>query len=309
MVARLQRTTVWLLWAVALLWFTTRAADGQWIAAALGALLLLNLQPIALAFEFFVLLPWFNRHDPLPRAGVVRLLRAWWRESLTAHDVFGWQQPFRADRHADGLHAGTSGRRAVVLLHGFFCNRGVWNRWMPALRAAGVPFVAVTLEPPFGRIEEYVAQIDDAITRATQASGRPPLVVAHSMGGIALRAWWREHAASAAARVHHAITIGSPHQGTVTARLARAENARQMRPASALLRALAEHEADGRARHFTCFFGHCDNIVLPASSAALPGADNRHVEGQPHVALIHAPAVWQEVMTRLDVDPATVTSP
>jgi triacylglycerol lipase len=304
MVARLQRTTALLLWAVTLLWFGTQAYEGRWPSAALGALLLFNLQQILLAVEFFVLIPLVNRGDAAPRPTFKQLLRAWWRESLTAHDVFGWQQPFRAYAHKDTIDAAALGRRAVVLVHGFFCNRGVWNRMVPALRAAGVPYIAINMEPPFVGIDSNVAAVDDAIVRATQATGLPPLVVCHSMGGLAVRAWWRAHATSAASRVHSVITIGSPHHGTFTAQLASGDNARQMRQASTWLRALADDEADGRRRHFTCFYSHCDNIAMPASTGALPGADNRHVLGAPHVALAHDPAVWAEVMRR--VKPATL---
>jgi pimeloyl-ACP methyl ester carboxylesterase len=300
-VARMQRTTAVLLWVVALLWFATLAWDGQWLLATVGAAVLLNLQQIVLAVEFFVMLPLANRGDPTPRPGPWQLVRAWWRECVTAHDVFGWQQPFRSALHADTLDGpSANGRRAVVLVHGFMCNRGVWNRDLPALRASGVPHVALTLEPPFGPIDGYAGQIDTAIEHARRCTGLAPLLVCHSMGGLAARAWWQAHAPDAASRVHSVITIGSPHQGTVTANLARADNARQMRRGNPWLQALAQAEAaDGRARHFTCFYSHCDNIVMPASTAMLPGADNRHVSGQPHVALVRDGDVWAEVMRRL----------
>ncbi len=309
MVARLQRTTALLLWSVTLLWFGTQAYEGHWLSATLGALLLFNLQQFLLAVEFFVLLPLVNRGDPAPRASLAQLLRAWWCESLTAHDVFGWQQPFRSRAHSDTLDAARPGERAVVLVHGFLCNRGVWNRWVPGLRAERVPHTAIMMEPPFAGIDHYVQALDLAIERATQATGLPPLVVCHSMGGLAVRAWWRAHAASAASRVHSVITIGSPHQGTFTAQLASGDNARQMRQASAWLRELAEDERDGRRRHFTCFYSHCDNIVMPASTATLPGADNRHVEGVPHVALLYAPEVWAEVLRRVKTDQPLASTP
>jgi triacylglycerol lipase len=299
MVARLQRTTFFLLWTVALLWFGTRAFDGEWLLAIIGALLLLNLQQLLLAIEFFVLIPLVNRGDTAPRPTFVQLLRAWWRESLTAHNVFGWQQPFRSRALDDTIDAATPGQRAVVLVHGFFCNRGVWNRRVPTLQAARVPHIAVLMEPPFVGIDRNVATLDDAIVRATRATGVPPLVVCHSMGGLAMRAWWRAHAASAAERVHGVITIGSPHQGTFTAQLASGDNARQMRRGSAWLRELSDAEGDGRRHHFTCFYSHCDNIAMPASTGALPGADNRHIDGTPHVALAHAPEVWAEIMRRV----------
>lgn len=299
MIARLQRTTVYLLVFVAALWFGTRAWDGQWLVAVVGALLLLNLQPLVLAFEFFVLLPWINRRDATPRPSWRQLVRAWWLESKTAHAVFSWHQPFRASRHPDTLGAAAGGRRAVVLVHGFFCNRGVWNRWVHALRAHDVPFIAVNLEPPFADIDHYAPIIDQAIERAAAASGVPPVIVGHSMGGLAIRAWWRTQGAAAASRVASAITIGSPHQGTFTARFAKADNARQMALASDWLNALAASEGAEQRARFTCFYSHCDNIVMPASTAALPGADNRHLPGQPHVALVYAPEVFAEVLERV----------
>jgi len=306
MIARLQRTTVMLLLAVSLLWFVTRAWDGEWTSAVVGALLLFNMQPLMLAVEFFVLVPLVNRGDAAPKPGFVRLLRAWWRESLTAHAVFGWHQPFRAGKHADSIDAATRGQRAVVLVHGFFCNRGLWNRWIPALRAARVPHLAITMEPPFADIDDYVDLIDAAIDRATASTGVAPLLVGHSMGGLAIRAWWRARRDIAASRVHSVITIGSPHQGTFTARFAKAVNASQMRLASEWLRDLAEQESPQCRSRFTCFYSHCDNIAMPASTGALPGADNRHVTGQPHVSLAFAPEVFAEVLRRVTPGVSTV---
>ncbi len=305
MIARAQRLTVALLLAVSLLWFGTRAADGEWLAAFVGALLLLNLQPLMLAVEFFVLLPWVNRRDPAPRASFQQLLHAWAHETVAAHRVFSWQQPFRSERFADHLAPSTSGMRAVVLVHGFFCNRGIWNTWIPVLQREGVPFIALTLEPAFGSIEEGVAQLDAAIAKAHAATGLAPLLVGHSMGGLTIRAWWRSQGAAGDARVAGAVTLGTPHAGTFTARFARATNATQMRLGSAWLRDLATGEPDVRRARFTCYYSHCDNIAMPASTGALAGADNRHIVGVPHVALAFEPAVLAEVLRR--VKPAVST--
>lgn len=298
MIARLQRTTVLLLLAVSLLWFATQAWEGEWVSAVVGASLLFNMQPLMLAVEFFLLVPLVNRGDATPKPGFIRLLRAWWRESLTAHAVFGWHQPFRSRVHADSIGAAAKGQRAVVLVHGFFCNRGLWNRWVPALRAARVPHLAITMEPPFAGIDDYVDQIDAAIVRATAATGVAPLLVGHSMGGLAIRAWWRAQGDIAASRVHSVITIGSPHHGTFTARFAKAVNASQMRLGSEWLQGLAGQESAQCRSRFTCFYSHCDNIAMPAATGTLPGADNRHVVGQPHVSLAFAAEVFAEVLRR-----------
>jgi predicted alpha/beta hydrolase family esterase len=298
-IARLQRTTVFLLVAVSLLWLVTRAWDGQWLSAIVGAFLLMNIQPLLLTVEFFVLLPWVNRGDPAPRPSLAQLLRAWWRESLTAQAVFTWHQPFRSRAHADTIGQGARGHHAIVLVHGFYCNRGLWNGWVRGLRAAQVPFIAVNLEPPFAGIDDYVPILEDAVVRATAATRMPPLLVGHSMGGLAIRAWWRAQGDRADARVHSVITIGTPHHGTFTARLAQGVNARQMRRGSAWLQELAQAEPASRRARFTCFYSHCDNISMPSSTGALAGADNRHLDGRSHLALTFVPEVFDEVMRRV----------
>ncbi len=44
-------------------------------------------------------------------------------------------------------------------------------------------------EPPFVAIEAYPPIIDDAVYRMRKATGRPRLIVAHSMGDVAVREW------------------------------------------------------------------------------------------------------------------------
>ena len=299
MIARLLRISVIVVGALSIAWFIMQVRRGEWLSAVAGAFLLLNVQPIVLACEFVVLQPLLNRSDPAPRPSLGQRLRAWWLESRTAHDLFAWQQAFCADKHPDTLDQAAAGQRAVILVHGFFCNRGVWNRCLPLLRREGVAFTALTLEPPFVGLDHHAAALDDAVDRAWRASGVAPLLVCHSMGGLVARAWWRAHAVTAAARVHHVVTIGTPHRGAFTARFARAANARQMRQDGDWLVQLADSERNGAARHFTCFYSACDNIVLPASSATLAGADNRHLCGWPHLGLIYAPQVWQQTLALL----------
>ncbi len=234
---------------------------------------------------------------------MAQLLRAWWGEVWTAPAVFYWRQPFRANAVPDFLPADARGRRGLLLVHGFVCNRGLWTPWLRRLRAAGVPFVAVSLEPVFGRIDAYAPTVEEAVRRLEAATGLPPVIVAHSMGGLAVRAWL--DAAQGDDRVHRVVTIGSPHHGTWLGRFGHLPNTRQMRRGSAWLQQLAAREPSERYRRFTCFYSHCDNIVFPPSTATLPGADNRHLEGWSHVHLAFHPAVFDEVMRWLAPSPAT----
>jgi len=283
------------------------SAVALWLLAGASLLLVLLALAVALlhvplmALEF-ALLRWANRSDSAPSATAVDMLRAWAAEAVGALHVFGWQQPWRWRRHADHLPADAAGRRGLILVHGFVCNRGLWNPWWPRLRQAGIPCIAVNLEPVFGSIDCYAAVIETAVQRMTQATGRPPLLVGHSMGGLAVRAWLREHDADA--RVHGVVTIGSPHHGTWLGRFGFTTNAQQMRWQSRWLLQLAAAEPAQRYRRFTCFWGHCDNIAFPASTATLPGADNRHLHGHAHVHLLQHPQVLDTVLQHLADDAA-----
>jgi triacylglycerol esterase/lipase EstA (alpha/beta hydrolase family) len=304
MLARLQQLVVVLLMAVSAVFITEGVRHGHVLWGLVGAVFAWFAYALVLGLEF-VILRHAHGSDPAPRATPAQLLRAWWGEVWTAPQVFYWRQPFRSKAVPDFLPSDAQGRRGVLLVHGFVCNRGLWNPWLRRLVAAGVPCVAVSLEPVFGSIDEYVPQIEEAVRRLEQATGLPPVVVAHSMGGLATRAWLR--AAQADARVHRVVTIGSPHHGTWLGRFSRTTNTRQMRLDGPWLRALSVQEPPERYGRFTCFYSHCDNIVFPPSTATLAGADNRHLEGWSHVHLAFHPAVFDEVMRWLA--PSTAPRP
>ena len=302
MLARLQRWMVAATVLAALAWLVYSLGAGL-SPLAIAAGLVLALLPMApvLALEF-LLLAVAGRDALAPRASPADLLRAWLGEVVAAWRVFSRDQPFFADAEPDV--PGSPGRTGVLLVHGYFCNRGLWRPWLPRLRALGVPCTALSVEPAFGRIDDWVPAIEAAVARLQRCTGRPPLVVAHSMGGLAVRAWLaaQPDVARADARLRHVITIGTPHQGTWMARFGHTANARQMRIGQPWLAALAAGGGPQRHARFTCFYGHADNIVFPASTATLPGANNQHLAAVAHVAMVQHPAVWAEVLRRLEAD-------
>lgn len=302
MIARLQQ--FWTLGTLLglggwLLWAWPRSPAGALAGALLGAVvfaLLVGLQ--------FLLMRRANRSDPAPQASTAQVVRAWWAEMGALLRVFCWRQPFRSRAVPDWLPAPGAlpapAPRGVVLVHGLLCNRGVWLPWMGPLRARGHAFAAVNLEPVFGPIDGYAAQIEAAVQRVTQATGRAPVLVCHSMGGVAVRAWLRAYQADA--RVHRVITLATPHSGTALAQFSRTPNGTQMRLASDWLRALQRSEPKARAALFTCWYSNCDNIVFPASTGALPGAAQRFLAGVGHVQLASHPQVVQECLEALAQD-------
>lgn len=226
------------------------------------------------------------------------LLRAIAGEFRSATAVFAWRQPW-AWRHQPPLAMANEPPRGVLLVHGYLCNRGLWQHWHQVLAQRGHPVEAVNLEPVWGSIDDYVPTLEAAVARLTAQTGQPPLVVAHSMGGLAVRAWLRSGAGNGE-RVAHVFTIGTPHQGTWLARWGLGTNVHQMRLASPWLCELAAAEPPQRARLFTCWHSGGDNIVFPLGTAVLPGSAARELPHVGHVALVDDPRVLADVLRWLD---------
>lgn len=269
------------------------------LAALLGAVLILGGYALVLALEGLAA-AWLNRLDEAPRARGRDLLGAWWQEVCVAPQVFLWRQPFRWASLPDDEEPTATGTPAVVFIHGFVCNRGLWLPWMRRLRDQGVPYVSVNLEPVFGSIDDYAELISEGVRRAHALTGAPPMLVCHSMGGLAARVWLASEPQTA---VHRVVTIGSPHRGTWLGRFSRVANGRQMRLGGDWLLALQAREAQiaptGTYARFVCWYSNADNIVFPASTATLPGADNRLLPGAAHVAMAFHPRVMGESLALL----------
>jgi pimeloyl-ACP methyl ester carboxylesterase len=269
------------------------------VAWALGGFITLILGYSGILALEFVAQKIVSHDDPAPRPDWVELAAAWLGETLTAPRVFCWRQPFFSGAYPDqvALQALVPGRRGVVFVHGFFCNRGFWTPWLKQLDGAGYAFLALSLEPAFGSIDNYTLQIEAAVKRVTEVTGLPPLLVCHSMGGLAVRAWL--NTLRDKTRVHHVVTLATPHRGTWLARFSHVTNGRQMQWASPWLQALEADELAMPLGLFTCWYSNCDNIVFPCSTATLPYADNRLMRGAGHVQLAFLPQLMQHTLAML----------
>ena len=306
-IAPLQRALSLALLAAALLWIGRCLSQGQ-PAQALWALGLPLIQAPILGAEI-AWAAWIARRPsarrplgqpdgvPQPYPSAASWLRAWLQEVRISFIVFLWRQPWREAAHPDHLPPEARGRRGVLLVHGFVCNRAFWNGWLPRLREAGIAHVAVTVGPPFADIAQQAQMLQTAWQRLIDATGQPPLIVGHSMGGLLIRSWLARQPDEMALQ-HEVITIGTPHHGTVLAQMAHSEAAQQMRMMSDFLRTLAQQETTARRARYTCYWSLCDNIVFPANTATLPGASNRHLPGRPHVGLSEDPEILADVLRR-----------
>jgi len=210
--------------------------------------------------------------------------RAYWGEFLAALRVFWLQMPWAAPKAEvclpdDRLPA----RVPVLLVHGYICNHRVWDKVAHALHHAGHPVLAITLEPLFTSIEDYTTQIQQAVQQLQQATGAAQVaLVGHSMGGLVIRAWLRQHGNAVVAKI---VTLGTPHQGTRIAAWSLAANVTQMAWHSPWLQALQASENRTTRQLMHIALTRHDNIVYPQREQVLEGSDVTEFEGVGHLEL------------------------
>lgn len=259
-----------------------RLAGWDWAGAGLALFAFaLALRALAIAATFVIA----GRHaSPVPaehRLGLVGRLKLYFAELGAYILIYTLYQPF------EGLLMGTEkpqpsppGRLPVLLLHGYVCNRGFMLPLRRYLHAHGISAYSHNLEPVYAGIDSYADGLARRIEEILTATGTDKLVIlANSMGGLVARAYLRKFGAHHVAKL---ITLGTPHHGTVMARLGAGENARQMVPGNAWLRRLNE---DALTLDVVSVFSYHDNIVLPQESAVLAGAKIVRLSGMGHVSM------------------------
>jgi pimeloyl-ACP methyl ester carboxylesterase len=245
----------------------------------------------------FVIATWLRRRTrPDLRFGMVAALRAWGGEIVASLRTFFYGQIRHAKRP---LPSGDDpARMPVLLVHGYFCNHGIWYPFARWLAARGHAVDAVDLEPVFGPLDGGAAIVAAGVERLRARTGAARVaVVAHSMGGLAVRTFLAAHGHDAVAAV---VTLGTPHRGTWLARFGRAANVVQMRPDCDWLCALAARESAAARALFTVVISHHDNIVVPAAIQTLDGARTIEVVGRGHVELAYDRAVWAHAAAAID---------
>lgn len=201
--------------------------------------------------------------------------------------IFGLRMPWTSSN--PGILPPTSppepGKTAlpVLLVHGFLCNHRVWDNVARALRQAGHTVLAVDLEPVFASIDDYAPLIERAVADLrTQTGFEKVVLVGHSMGGVAIRAWLRTYGAKRAAKI---ITLGTPHNGTQAPQWVSTPNGLQMKWRSAWSEALARSETPQKRQLMHLAFTHHDNIVHPQREQLLDGASVTEFSGIGHLQM------------------------
>ena len=258
-----------------------------WTAIAIGVLLPFVIHALPLGIEFIT----GALIDPRPsgRLNVSDALRLWLVESWRSFIVFNIDQPWRANFHEPPI-VNDAARPAVLLVHGYMCNRASWRHWV----RKGLPrewnIATISLEPVYAPVEQYAEALQRAIDKLRADSGAKRVtLVCHSMGGLVARSFLRTMGHDTIARV---ITICTPHHGTVFARFAHGENTRQMRRECDYVRRLAETD---EPVEFICFASQHDNLVVPRDSQVLACAEAVWFEKIGHLAM----SASDEVLAKL----------
>lgn len=283
-------------------WLVTKQYAGLWAATGIMVAVALGVRAFVIAVTFVAARIYRSPVPPAKRLGPLAATRMVLEEYVAFILVFTIVQPFeRFFMREDKMGLVAKGRLPVLLVHGYECNRGFWWRIRPRLEAAGWTVATLSLEPVFAGIDEYADAIARRIAEVCEATGAGQVIlVAHSMGGLASRAYVRRHGSGRVARL---VTLGSPHHGSRLAVLGMGENARQMVPGSAWLNELNQPHVCPLPKDTVSLYSYHDNYVMPQASSVLPGARNIGVAGVGHLAMAINSRFLKEVLAELERRP------
>jgi triacylglycerol esterase/lipase EstA (alpha/beta hydrolase family) len=238
-----------------------------------------------------------------PSGPLTPWLKAAWGELMAALLIFGLRQPWTSAKPGVLPPTGParSGQNAlpVLLVHGFVCNHRVWDSITPRLRGQGHSVLALDLEPLFTSIDDYAPLIEKAVKQlCTQTGSQYVVLVGHSMGGLAIRAWLRAHGNARAAKL---ITLGTPHHGTQATQWVSTPNGEQMAWGSRWLLDLAAGESAATRQRMHIALTQHDNIVYPQREQRLIGAGTTEFSAIGHLQMCLNEAVIGWLLREVEV--------
>jgi triacylglycerol lipase len=285
-----------------------------------------------------------RRASPAGSVGTVRALRDDVRPLLTPGAVRGalvetlWisahlaiyplgllrERPEPGDRYAlEGLGPRQRGLAVrdieaagtpILLVHGMIDNRAVFTVLKRRLRRRGFGrVVTINYSPATNDIRQAARDLAAEVEALVAQTGYERIhLVGHSLGGLIARYYVQRLGGDE--RVHTLVTLGSPHAGTLTARLLPIQLCRQLRPGSDLYTELAEPAERCRTR-FVAYWSDLDQMILPHRNARLDHSDlyvrNVRVHGVGHMSLPLDGQVVHEisaVLSQLDWDGTTLSA-
>ena len=158
------------------------------------------------------------------------------------------------------------------MIHGLWNTSAIFNSLLKELDYYDVEYYAPTLKHYFGRssIKDLAESLDELIIKK-YSSEREIDILGFSMGGIIARYWIKKF--SGHLKTKRFISIGSPHQGTLSAQLVPKtlfKGISEMKINSSLLKELSEYDYLLKKIDCVSFYTIWDLMVFPGWRANLP---------------------------------------
>lgn len=203
----------------------------------------------------------------------------------------------------------------VLLLHGFFQTRNVWEVMEERLRYDGFGVFSFDLGGLLWRFNtrrpsELAKYIAEKLERICERTGLERFhIVGHSQGGLVARAYVQLHGGEQ--RVKSVITLGTPHHGTPTAAIGvwlmgagvLSRSPYELLPNSGFVQRLRDETWPDAIPLVSIYSRH--DLVCPYWAATLvphrdgAGIRNRPVRGIGHTGLTHDPSVYRILRSEL----------
>ncbi|NIK62374.1 esterase/lipase family protein [Kribbella shirazensis] len=176
----------------------------------------------------------------------------------------------------------------ILLAHGIIDNHTIFALMRRQLVRRGFGAIhTFSYSPLTLDVRRTAERMGREIEAICEASGSDQIhVIGHSLGGLIARYYVQRLGGDA--RVHTCVTLGTPHQGTVAAKLLPWPLVKQLRPDSDVMAELDEPAPDCRTR-FVAFYSDVDQLIVPQRRARIRHPDllasNVRVRGVGHLSL------------------------
>ena len=192
-------------------------------------------------------------------------------------------------------------RNPIILIHGLWNTSSIFSLLSSKLDEKEVEYFAPTLNHAFGMtsIVELTNLMDQLILEKYGLEQEID-ILGFSMGGIIGRYWINKF--NGYKRTKRFITIGSPHNGTLTSQLVPKYPFRgisEMKINSSLLRDLAKYDYFLNDIDCISFFTYWDLMVFPGWRANLNVGEKISLNIFKHRNLVRNPAAVERIIERL----------
>jgi pimeloyl-ACP methyl ester carboxylesterase len=241
---------------------------------------------------------------PSPPLPALPTMTAWLGEGLAMLAiVFMWPFGFLPGRRPAPPAEG----RPVVLIHGWSMNKSSMALLAARLRRDGRDAYLLSYASLNPDMDVKALQVAEALRAIASATGEATLdVLAHSQGGVLIRAAARYH--GALELLGNVVTLGSPHSGSALAAFAGWPMLRQLRPNARYLERLAEDDPVASSINLTTIRSNFDAVVFPEACSRCPGAMSISVESIGHMGLLFVEPVYRLAKENLDHPPRQVAT-